>query len=113
MSIGALLTRVPWTKVITMLPPIVRTARELLARNKPEEVVYPEVYNSTEELEERIRQLEDNERQQAALIEKIAIQLQNFADSIQILDNRMRAVLWLALLSILFSLASLIYVIVR
>ncbi len=113
MGIGVILSRVPWGKVVTLLPPIIKTARELLAKSKQEEIQYPVVYESNADLEERIHQLEENERQQAALIEKIAVQLQNFADTIQIIDTRMRTILWLALLALLFSLSTLIYVLFK
>ncbi len=113
MSFGVVLSRVPWGKVVTLLPPILRAAKELLARNRPEELPYPQLCRSTEDLEARIRQLEENERLQASLVEKIALQLQNFADNIEIIHNRMRAILWLALLAFLFALASLLYIVTR
>src|SRR2546430_14792591 len=67
---------VPWSKIVQLMPSILELSRELLKRSRRPALPLPEsAASATQELEERIRALEENERRQAELVTSMADQL--------------------------------------
>jgi hypothetical protein len=111
MGVGALLIRVPWKQVITMLPSIVKTARSLMVRNQP--AVSGTIHDSHQDLVMRVEQLEENERMQADLVKRMAENQQGLAEGLQFMAARINALIWLAAIALILALAAFIIVLVR
>ena len=84
---------IPWMQIVKWMPSIVQVSRELLNRTEHEPPLDPR-NASTDEMAQRIAQLEDNERRQAALIHQMAEQLGQFSQVLLLMRRRQ---LWLAI----------------
>lgn len=110
MSLGTILTRVPWKHVIAVLPSIVKTARGLMNSQQP---ATGGGRSGSQELVWRVEQLEENERLQADLVKRMAENQQGLAEGLQFMAARINALIWLAAVALILALASLIIVLVR
>jgi hypothetical protein len=91
---------VPWLQIVQLVPSIVEVSRELLkhTRQPPPGAGFapPDSPAATEQLLLRVAALEDNERRQAELINKMAEQLAGLTKAVTVLHAR---VIWLAVAS--------------
>jgi hypothetical protein len=113
MSLGAVLTRVPWKQVITMLPSIVQTARGLLSASNRQPAIPVALADTPQGLALRVEQLEENERIQADLVKRMAEQQQGLAEGLQFLASRITALIWIAAIAFILALASFIIALVK
>lgn len=111
MSLGTILTRVPWKHVIAVLPSIVKTARGLM--NSQQSAPASGGRSGSQELVWRVEQLEGNERLQADLVKRMAENQQGLAEGLQFVAARINALIWLAAVALIFALTSLILVLLR
>jgi hypothetical protein len=85
---------VPWTQIIRWAPQIIVLSRELLQRVRRETDLAPAASMSTGEprpdLARRIIALEENERRQAELVQKMAEQQAELARAVVTLHQRER-----------------------
>lgn len=65
----------PWLQIVQLVPSIVDVSRELLKKNKPPPPAPPGAHHSITELSARVSTLEENERNQAELVSRMAEQL--------------------------------------
>lgn len=80
-----------WTQILRWAPEIITVSRELLQRSRssfpPADVVRPEDHL---DLAARVAALEDNERRQAELVERMAEQQVELARAVLLLHRRER-----------------------
>lgn len=92
-----------WKHLLQFAPQIISVSRELLSRTrskpKPGDLVRAA---DPEDLAQRISALEDNERRQAELVERMAVQLSELSQAVLALRQRQR---WLAGGIVLLALA--------
>lgn len=97
---------VPWLQIVQLVPSIVEVSRELLKRTKrlpaPEETSLPQ---SSDELAQRVLQLEENERRQAELVSEMAQQMANLTRAVTALH---RQVTWLSGISAVAIISALV-----
>lgn len=102
---------VPWTQIIQWAPQILNLSRELLQRarrTKPAERALVRAENS-EDQAARISALEENERRQAELVDRMAAQLEQHSRALVSLHRQLR---WLgAVVAVLAGL--LVWLLVR
>jgi hypothetical protein len=83
-----------WKHLILLAPQIISLSRELLSRTrgkpKPSDLIRAA---DPEDLAQRVTALEDNERQQAELVERMALQQSELSQAVLTLHRRQR---WLA-----------------
>lgn len=109
MSLASILTAIPWGRLLSALPPIVHTARELLlATHKNETARKHELEGAN--LPNRLARLEENERIQSELVQKMTEQLQGTTESLRILSARITVLFWFGFIALFLSLTSLILV---
>jgi hypothetical protein len=106
MGLETILIKIPWMRLLSALPPLVRTARDLLQASHKNP-------SAGENLEDRVRRLEANEKIQSELVEKITEQLQGTTESLRILSARLTVLLWMALAALLLSATGLILILRR
>lgn len=109
MSIGSILVKIPWTRLLAAVPPIVRTARELLQSSQKSGSAVSVTGNETD-LQLRIKRLEENEKAQSELVQKITEQVRDTTETLHILSRRLLVLFWLVIFAFLLSIASLILV---
>lgn len=92
---------IPWSDVIAATPDAVRAARKLWreTRNPNPESAEPEA--RLQDVDARWQALEARTRESAELLQTLALQNQNLANAIEILQQRIR---WLSLLCALLAL---------
>jgi hypothetical protein len=110
MGTFAILSLIPWETIFKYSPMIVEAGQKLFCSvNKyfghasKESGKQQKV--SLEQLDEKIRLLEQNELEQADLIEKIAIQINELSIAARIISNRTLLALSISSLSLIISLA--------
>ena len=113
MSFGALFTRIPWKQVIALLPSIVQTARGLLTASKQQRVLVGASSETHQSLVMRVEELEQNERLQVELVQKMAEQQQSLAEGLEFMAARITALLWLAAIALILSLTSIVIVLIK
>lgn len=99
---------VPWKQLLVFAPQIIDLSRELLkrARGTPKAVTLVQAAEPGD-MPQRVAALEENERRQAELVEKMAEQLAELSEAAVVLHRRQRrliaavvvlgaALLWLA-----------------
>ncbi len=107
MSIGIILSKIPWFKLLQAVPPIVRTARELMQSAQKRSAIEP-VNPEDSDLFQRLRVLEENEKKQSELVQQMSEQLQVATNTLQIISTRLLAVFLLALFAFLIAVTTLI-----
>lgn len=83
---------IPWAQIMRWTPQLVSVSRELLHRSRRVERESKAItrVEDRSELQERIAQLESNERQQAELIEQMAEQQAALVKAVETLHDRQR-----------------------
>lgn len=84
---------IPWVQILRWAPQLVSVSRDLLHRSQRVEREAKAVTHveDSAELQERIAQLESNERQQAELIEQMAEQQAALVKAVETLHARQRS----------------------
>ena len=83
---------VPWGQIIQWAPQIISLSRELLQRARGGGAPgKPVTTGSPEELAGRVAALEDNERRQAELVDRMAAQQAQLSDAVLSLHRQLRA----------------------
>ncbi len=110
MGLGFALAKIPWKTILPYVPAVVETAKELL-RNASKSKLSGQATadGSPQNLLQRIEQLENNERKQAELIEKMAEQQQKLAESLRIVESRVQMLFWLTLALLMVAVGLLVY----
>lgn len=93
--ITSVLANIPWGRIIEHGPDLINSAKELFNRNKRENT------SPKETLEERVIRLEQNERDQAKLIEQLAERQELLLKTIAILNTRFKILAFVSVLVIL------------
>jgi hypothetical protein len=85
---------VPWGQIIQWAPQIIQLSRELLQRARrggpPEQ---PAAARDPEDLAGRVAALEDNERRQAELVDRMAAQQAQLSAAVLSLHRQLRALI--------------------
>ena len=85
---------VPWGQIIQWAPQIISLSRELLQRARrggsPDK---PFTTGSPDELASRVAALEDNERRQAELVDRMAAQQAQLSDAVLSLHRQLRVLI--------------------
>ena len=114
----SLLSMIPWDTIFKYSPMIVEAGQKIFSRvnkyfgntlnenGKPKKV-------SLEQLDKRIKLLEQNELDQADLNEKIAIQINELSIAAKIISNRTLLALSISSLSLIVSIVLLVIIVVR
>jgi hypothetical protein len=114
----SLLSMIPWDTIFKYSPMIVEAGQKIFSRvnkyfgntlnesDKPKKV-------SLEQLDKRIKLLEQNELDQADLNEKIAIQIKELSIAAKIISNRTLLALSISSLSLVVSIVLLVIIVVR
>ena len=118
MGVFTVLSMIPWDKIFKYTPIIVEAGEKIFNSvnkyfgsdskegGKPHKV-------SMEQLNKRITLLEQNELEQADLIEKIAVQINELSIAAKIISNRTLLALSISSLSLVISLVLLVIRFVR
>jgi hypothetical protein len=113
MGILTILSMIPWDKILKYSPMIVEAGEKIFNSvnkyfgsnskegGKPHKI-------SLEQLDMRIKLLEQNELEQADLIEKIAVQINELTIAAKIISNRTLLALSISSLSLVISLVLLV-----
>ena len=113
-----LLSMIPWDTIFKYSPMIVEAGQKIFSRvnkyfgdtlkegGKPQKV-------SLEQLDKRIKLLEQNELDQASLNEKIVFQINELSIAAKIISNRTLLALSISSLSLIISLVLLVLKVVR
>ena len=84
----------PWTQLLRWAPQIITLSRELMLRSqRPPEGAAKARAEGRSDLEPRVAALEDNERRQAELVERMAEQQAEMARALIALHKRQRLLL--------------------
>ena len=107
------LSIIPWDKILKYSPIIVEAGEKIFnSVNKYFGITSKEVGNrhevSLEQLDKRIKLLEQNELEQADLMEKIAVQINELSIAAKIISNRTLLALSISSLSLVISLVLLV-----
>lgn len=82
---------VPWTQIITWAPQIISLSRDLLGRARtPKSTDSLVRATNPSDLAERMAALEENERRQAELVDKMATQMADLSRAVTTLHRRQR-----------------------
>jgi hypothetical protein len=118
MGVFAILSLIPWETILKYSPIIVETGGRILKRvntyigttanegGKRRNI-------SLEQLDKRIKALEQNEVEQADLIDKIAVQINELSIAAKIISNRTLLALSISSLSLVISLVLLVMRVAR
>ena len=109
---------VKWEDVVRHGPKIVEAARVLYETNRqrqprPGPDSTSGLKTSLADLEAQVHRLQDNESQQAALVNDIAKQLNDLTGSVDALASRVRMLFWLGGGALVVGLAALVLALVR
>ena len=113
MGVLAILSLIPWDTILKYSPIIVEAGGKIL---KKVNMYFGSELNesgkhrrvSLEQLDKRIRLLEQNEVEQADLIDKIAVQINELSIAAKIISNRVLLALTISSLSLVISLVLLV-----
>ncbi len=80
-----------WKQLLMFAPQIIEVSRELLKRaRRPPAAQQPAAAVDPDDLPQRVAALEENERRQAELVEKMASQLAELSRAVVVLHQRQR-----------------------
>ena len=118
MGTFALLSLIPWDTILKYSPIILEAGQKLFGSvNKYFGVTSKgggiHQKNSLEQLDKRIQLLEENELEQADLIDKIAVQMSELTIAAKIISNRTLLALSISSLSLVISIVLLVMKVVR
>jgi len=97
------LTRIPWKELLKYGPIIIDAASGLLSRNRSARI------DAADTMEARIARLEQNEKDQAELIQSMAERQEFLVQSIEVLNARLK----LSFITSCVLFAGIIYMLVR
>ena len=118
MSTLKVLSKIPWNDILKYSPIIAETSGKIfnsvkkyfgetsIESGKPTKV-------SLEQLGRRVKLLEQNELEQADLLDKIAVQINELSNASKIISNRTLLALSISSLSLLISLFLLVITVVK
>ena len=118
MSALKVLSKIPWDTIFKYSPMIVEAGQKIFSRvnmyfgntlnesGKPKKV-------SLEQLDKRIKLLEQNELDQADLNEKIAVEIKELSIAAKIISNRTLLALSISSLSLIVSFLLLVIIVLR
>jgi capsule polysaccharide export protein KpsE/RkpR len=97
---------IPWFQIVKLVPEIVSLSKQLLQQTKT-------VQSSGEKpLEERVAELEVNERNQAELVASMAQQMAAMADALTALRKQISGFRLFSMISLLLAIAAIIVALV-
>ncbi len=93
---------IPWFQIVKLVPEIVSLSKQLLQQTKTAQTT------GAKPLEERLAELEANERKQAELVASMAQQLAAMADALTALRKQFSAFRLISIISLLSAIAAII-----
>jgi hypothetical protein len=93
---------IPWFQIVKLVPEIVSLSKQLLQQTKTAQP------NSAKPLEERVAELELNERKQAELVASMAQQIAAMTDAVTALGKQFFVFRILSIVSLLLAIAAII-----
>jgi hypothetical protein len=93
---------IPWFQIVKLVPEIVALSKQLLQQTKAPRST------SAMPLEERVAELEANERKQAELVAGMAQQLAAMADGVTALRQQFSVFRMVSIISLLLAIAAII-----
>jgi hypothetical protein len=93
---------IPWFQIVKLVPEIVALSKQLLQQTKAPRST------SAMSLEERVAELEANERKQAELVAGMAQQLAAMADAVTALRQQFSVFRMVSIISLLLAIAAII-----
>lgn len=93
---------IPWFQIVKLVPEIVSLSKQLLQQTKTAQST------GGKPLEERIGELEVNERKQAELVASMAQQLAAMADALTALRKQLAAFRLISIISLLSAIGAII-----
>lgn len=93
---------IPWFQIVRLVPEIVSLSKQLLQQTKTAQSA------GTKPLEERVAELEVNERNQAELVASMAQQLAAMTDALTALRKQVSGFRLLSIISLLLAIAVII-----
>jgi hypothetical protein len=93
---------IPWFQIVKLVPEIVSLSKQLLQQTKTAQP------SSSKPLEERVAELEVNERKQAELVASMAQQIAAMTDAVTALGKQFFVLRILSIVSLLLAIAAII-----
>jgi hypothetical protein len=93
---------IPWFQIVKLVPEIVSLSKQLLQQTKTAQP------SSSKPLEERVAELEVNERKQAELVASMAQQIAAMTDAVTALAKQVFVLRILSIVSLLLAIAAII-----
>ena len=93
---------IPWFQIVKLVPEIVSLSKQLLQQTKTAQS------SGAKPLEERLAELEANERNQAELVASMAQQLAAMADVLTALRKQVSAFRLISMISLLSAIAAIL-----
>jgi hypothetical protein len=93
---------IPWFQIVKLVPEIVSLSKQLLQQTKTAQP------SSTKPLEERVAELEANERKQAELVATMAQQIAAMTDGVTALGKQLFVFRIISIVSLLVAIAAII-----
>lgn len=108
MAVGWLtvLKALPWKTILSQAPTVVDAANRLLSQTRRRQSE-PGTQNDVAALIERIEALEEHDRADAAVMKQLAEEVATLARASQVVAMRARLVLFVAIISIVISMAAI------
>ena len=93
---------IPWFQIVKLVPEIVSLSKQLLQQTKTAQST------GAKPLDERVAELEANERKQAELVASMAQQMAAMADAVTALRRQFSAFRLISIISLLLAVAAFI-----
>ena len=93
---------IPWFQIVKLVPEIVSLSKQLLQQTKTAQP------SSSKPIEERVAELEVNERKQAELVASMAQQIAAMTDAVTALGKQFFVLRILSIVSLLLAIAAII-----
>lgn len=93
---------IPWFQIVKLVPEVVSLSKQLLQQTKTAQST------GAKPLEERVAELEANERKQAELVASMAQQMAAMADAVTALRRQFWAFRLISIISLLLAVAAII-----
>ena len=93
---------IPWFQIVKLVPEVVSLSKQLLQQTRTAQS------SGARPLEERLAELESNERNQAELVASMAQQLAAMADALTALRKQLSAFRLISIISLLLAIAAVI-----
>jgi hypothetical protein len=93
---------IPWFQIVKLVPEIVSLSKQLLQQTKTAQST------RAKPLEERVAELEVNERNQAELVASMAQQLAAMTDALTVLRKQLSAFRLISIISLFSAIAAII-----